>query len=129
MLRRGASGARQENASNRYGVRPPAQSPRIDSGQLPTNPSLDALGPHRLNHRISAGFIVEDAPASPSVLRHLTGPFHINVSGVAELCGWRGSCCARDVTAGKLAWRARQGPEAATPQLCEVGARRNRLIA
>ena len=43
-----------------------------------------------------------------------------NVSGVAELFGWRGSCLARDVTAGKLAWRARQGPEAATPQLGAV---------
>jgi hypothetical protein len=43
-----------------------------------------------------------------------------NVHGVAELFGWRGSCSARDVTAGKLAWRARQGPEAATPQLSAV---------
>ena len=32
-----------------------------------------------------------------------------NVSGFAELFGWRGSCSARDVTAGKLARRPRSG--------------------
>jgi hypothetical protein len=55
-------------------------SPESGLGQLPTNPSRDALGLHRPNHRISAGLIVKDAPASPPLIfQILDMPFHINL--------------------------------------------------